>query len=386
MNRTNLLIFLLAFGTFGILTTEMGFVGILPSLATHFNVSVVDAGIFVSIFSLGVAIAGLIMPLLFSKVNYKKSLLLVLGVFIVSNVLFIFVDDFHLALILRAVPAFFHPIFCSFALTIAADISKPGEELKASSKVIMGVSAGMILGVPITSFLTNNLSFEIAMLFMAVVNTISFISLAIVLPSLKPKDGISYGNQLKVLKKPVFLLSIVGVLLLTAGLYCVYSYISVFLGLSGIVGNMLTLVLFIYGIFSISGNYIAGHLLSKIPIKTVFLTPLIFIIVFALLFEVYNITIAVIVLVVFWGILAGIANNIQQYWIVSVAPEAPEFANGIFLSSGNIGVTVGTSVSAIAISTMGTQYILIVGIVFMILTLIFFILRNTVDKSDYTSN
>lgn len=386
MNKTNLLVFLLAFGTFGILTTEMGFVGILPSLATHFNISVVDAGIFVSIFSLGVAIAGLIMPLLFSKVNYKKSLLLVLGIFIVSNILFIFVDDFYLALILRAVPAFFHPIFCSFALTIAADISEPGEELKASSKVIMGVSAGMILGVPITSFLTNNLSFEIAMLFMAIVNIISFISLAIVMPSLKPKEGISYGNQLKVLKKPVFLLSIVGVLLLTAGVYCVYSYISVFLGLSGIVGNILTFVLFVYGVFSIFGNYIAGHLLSKIPIKTVLLTPLMFIIVFALIFEVYNIAIAVMVLVVFWGILAGIANNIQQYWIVSAATEAPEFANGIFLSSSNIGVTAGTSVSALAISAIGTQYIFIVGILFMIVTLIFFILRNHVDKNSVTAN
>ena len=94
MNKVSLLIFLLSFGTFGILTTEMGFVGILPLLADHFNVSVVDAGIFVSIFALGVAIAGLIMPLIFSKINYKKSLLLVLAVFIVSNILFISSDVF----------------------------------------------------------------------------------------------------------------------------------------------------------------------------------------------------------------------------------------------------------------------------------------------------
>ena len=83
MDKNNLVILILAFGTFGILTTEMGFVGILPLVATQFGVNVVDAGLFVSLFALGVAIAGLVMPLLFSKVNYKKSLLLVLGIFII---------------------------------------------------------------------------------------------------------------------------------------------------------------------------------------------------------------------------------------------------------------------------------------------------------------
>lgn len=386
MNKVSLLIFLLSFGTFGILTTEMGFVGILPLLADHFNVSVVDAGIFVSIFALGVAIAGLIMPLIFSKINYKKSLLLVLAVFIVSNILFIFVDDFNLAILLRVIPAFFHPIFCSFALTVASDISGEGNELKAASRVIMGVSAGMILGVPIVSFLAFNWSFEVAMMFMAVVNIISFISLAIVMPSLEPKEGISYSGQLKVLKKPVFLLSIVGVILLTAGLYSVYSYSSVFLGLSNIVGNLLSVVLFIFGIFSMFGNYIAANLLTKFPIKAVLAFPFILSAIFLLLFGFYNIDIVVMGLAVFWGILAGIGNNIQQFWIVSSAPEAPEFANGVFLSSGNIGVTLGTSLSAFVISAIGARYILFVGIGYLVLAFIFFVLRNKFNNSHIGVN
>ena len=170
MDKNNLVILILAFGTFGILTTEMGFVGILPLVATQFGVNVVDAGLFVSLFALGVAIAGLVMPLLFSKVNYKKSLLLVLGIFIISNICFAFITDFNIALILRVIPAFFHPIFCSFALTLAAQLAKEGEELKATSRVIMGVSAGMILGVPIVSSLSYSESFELAMLFMAAIN------------------------------------------------------------------------------------------------------------------------------------------------------------------------------------------------------------------------
>ena len=386
MDKNNLVILILAFGTFGILTTEMGFVGILPLVATQFGVNVVDAGLFVSLFALGVAIAGLVMPLLFSKVNYKKSLLLVLGIFIISNICFAFITDFNIALILRVIPAFFHPIFCSFALTLAAQLAKEGEELKATSRVIMGVSAGMILGVPIVSSLSYSESFELAMLFMATINIIAFISLAILMPSIKPKEGISYSGQLKVLKKPSFILSIIGVLLISAGLYSVYSYVSLFLGLSNIVGNFLSVVLFLYGVFSICGNYIAGHLLSKVPNKTVLIYPFIISIIFLLLFGFYDIVMAIIILMIIWGVFAGIGNNIQQFWITSAAPEAPEFANGIFLSSGNIGITLGTTLSGIAISALGVRYIVFVGIVCSLLAFVFFVLRNRASKSETNLN
>lgn len=386
MDKNNLVILILAFGTFGILTTEMGFVGILPLVATQFGVNVVDAGLFVSLFALGVAIAGLVMPLLFSKVNYKKSLLLVLGIFIISNICFAFITDFNIALILRVIPAFFHPIFCSFALTLAAQLAKEGEELKATSRVIMGVSAGMILGVPIVSSLSYSESFELAMLFMAAINIIAFISLAILMPSIKPKEGISYSGQLKVLKKPSFILSIIGVLLISAGLYSVYSYVSLFLGLSNIVGNFLSVVLFLYGVFSICGNYIAGHLLSKVPNKTVLIYPFIISIIFLLLFGFYDIVMAIIILMIIWGVFAGIGNNIQQFWITSAAPEAPEFANGIFLSSGNIGITLGTTLSGIAISALGVRYIVFIGIVCSLLAFIFFVLRNRASKSETNLN
>lgn len=60
-----------------------------------------------------------------------------------------------------------------------------------------------------------------------------------------------------------------------------------------------------------------------------------------------------------WGILAGIGGNIAQYWITSAAPKAPDFANGLFLSSANVGTTMGTAVGGLFISAIGTQYIVV---------------------------
>lgn len=53
LNSGGLLVFILTVGVFGIINTEMGVVGILPLIATTFNVSVPQAGWTVSVFCIG---------------------------------------------------------------------------------------------------------------------------------------------------------------------------------------------------------------------------------------------------------------------------------------------------------------------------------------------
>ena len=75
----NLMIFILTIGVFSIINTEMGVIGILPLLAERFGVSIPQAGLLISLFALAVAFSGPVMPLLFSGMERKKVMLLVLG-------------------------------------------------------------------------------------------------------------------------------------------------------------------------------------------------------------------------------------------------------------------------------------------------------------------
>lgn len=163
--RNNLFIFILTLGVFGILNTEMGVIGILPQIAEQFNVSVSQAGLLVSLFALAVAISGPILPLVFSRFNRRGVMLLVLGVFVISNIFSIFATNFTFAIIARVIPAFLHPVYISIALTAAASSVSEKEIPKAVSKVIMGVSAGIVLGVPITTFIASIASIDAAMTF-----------------------------------------------------------------------------------------------------------------------------------------------------------------------------------------------------------------------------
>ncbi len=192
--QNNLLIFILTIGVFGILNTEMGVIGLLPSIAGHFNVSISKAGWLVSLFALTIAVSGPTMPLLFSGINRKKVMLLVLGVFILGNIVSIFTSNFTILLIARIIPAFFHPIYCSLAFTVAASSVSKEEAPKAVSKVFIGVSAGMVAGVPIASFIDSAVSYEMAMAFFAVVNSIVFIATLIFVPSMPIERCQYFGN------------------------------------------------------------------------------------------------------------------------------------------------------------------------------------------------
>ena len=373
----NLLILILTIGVFGILNTEMGVIGILPSVAEHFHVSITRAGWLVSFFALVVAVSGPSMPLLFSGINRKKVMLLVLGVFVLGNIVSIFTSNFAILLIARIIPAFFHPIYCSLAFTVAAATVSKEEASKAVSKVFIGVSAGMVVGVPIASFIASAVSLQMAMVFFAVVNAVAFIATLLFVPSMPVEERLSYGAQLSVLKKSIIWLSIVSVIFLNSAVFGVYSYLADYLKtVTNMSSNSISLILFVYGGANILGNIVAGKLLTKNAIKSVVTFPFVLGVVYIILFFFGQFTLPMVFLTLIWGILAGIGGNINQYWLASAAPEAPDFANGLFLTSANLGTTIGASVGGLFISEMGTQSVVLVGILSLILSLVTILLRN----------
>lgn len=376
MKKENIIIYTMMLGTFGVLSTEIGVVGILPQISQYFNVDITQAGLFVSLFALTIAICGIFMPLIFSKFDRKKSFILVLAIFTIFSTVGAFVTDFNIALICRIIPAVFHPIYCGLALTVAAEIVEPEKAQDAVSKVIMGVSAGMIVGVPITTFVASNFGYQYAMMWFSLVTFIALVATIIFFPKLPGKEQ-SYGGQISVAKTAVFIISVLGVIFLNAGMYTSYSYISEFLNsITNIFGTELSIVLFIYGVASIFGNWLGAKLLNKNTNTTVLTFPIIFSFILIGMFIFGSIKIPTVILMALWGLLAGIGNDIAQYWMVSAAPEAPEFANGIFLSMGNVGVTIGTTIAGAVVLSMGVQYVMLAAIAVLIIDLILLYIRT----------
>lgn len=358
------LILLLTIGVFGILNTEMGITGILPHIAEHYSVSLTTAGLLVSGFALVVAIAGPTMPLLFSKVNRRLVMLLATGAFTLSTIVSILAPNFTVLLIARVLPAIFHPVYVSMAMTVAATSVPENESRKAVAQVFMGVSAGTLLGVPVSNFLASQFSLSLAMIFFAIINLLVFIGTIILVPSMPVTTGLSYGQQLSILKRKTIWISIISVLLLNGAVLGFNSYMSDFLeSFSQINVNLIALVLLSIGLANIIGNALAGQFLDKNTISL----PLFLILDLALLFFFGNQALAMMILVVIFGILGGLAGNVNQYMIYSVGEDAPDFANGLFLAAANLGVTVGTSFTGVFITLGGGSQFSILGSIIMLI-------------------
>ena len=254
------------------LILKWGLLAYFLHVAEHFDVSVSKAGLLVSLFALVVAGSGPTMPLLFSGINRKKVMLLVLGVFVVGNIVSIFTSNFTIVLIARIVPALFHPVYCSLAFSVAAASVSKEEAPKAVSKIFIGVSAGIVIGVPISNFIASTTSLQMAMVFFAVVNAMAFIATLLFVPSMPVKERLSYGAQLSVLKKLITWHSIMAVIFLNAAVFGVYSYFAEYLKtVTNMSSNSITIMLLIFGGANIIGNIVAGRLLTKNALKSVVL-------------------------------------------------------------------------------------------------------------------
>ena len=370
--KNNLLIFILTVGVFGIINTEMGVLGILPLLAEKFSISIAQAGLLVSLFALTVAIAGPVMPLLFAGIDRKRVMLLVLIVFVLGNLISVFTDNFAVMLLARVVPAIFHPVYCSLAFSVAAASVGPEAAPRAVARVIVGVSAGMVLGVPVSSFIASNFSLTAAMTGFACVNVAALIATWLLVPSLPVAARLSYGQQLRVLKKPVLWFAIAAVIFMNGAVFGVFGYFSGYLtSITAFSWNTVSLILLVYGLMNIVGNFIAGRLLSisVVAEKLVLIFPVALGVIYAVFFWGGAFALPVAIITLLWGVLGGMNANINQYWITAAAPEAPDFANGLFLTAANLGTALGSVVCGLVIARLGMQYMMWGGIAFLVLCL-----------------
>ena len=371
------IIWIMTFGTFGILSTELGFIGILPQVANFFSVSIDQAGLFLSCFSLIIAVGSLFIPIVVSKYNRRHLFILVLGVMTLFSFIGGLMTNFYLALLCRIIPAFFYPAYVSLTFTVAGELVPSNETPKAVSKLVIGVSAGSIFGVPLSTIFANYGGYPWAMFFFGFLNFISLIVTILFFPSIEGNNDVSLKGQLRHVGSGVFILSCIGVIIFAAGFNTYYSYASAFLqGICGIIGSNLSLILFIYGIMSIPGSWLAGRLLIKYPLRTVVLCPLLICVNLAIFYFVNDSWTLMYIFMATFGVLEGIFNNIIQFWIFSSIPEAPEFANGVFMSMLNIGITIGTFIGGLIIVDVGMSAIIIGAIIILIISMIFFIIRS----------
>lgn len=122
----------LAIGGFGIGLTEFVIMGILPDIATSFDISIPMAGHFISAYALGVVVGAPTLTGLGSKWPAHKVLLLLMLWFTAFNTLSSFATGYNSFIVLRFLSGLPHGAFFGIGAVVAGKLSKKGKEAQAS--------------------------------------------------------------------------------------------------------------------------------------------------------------------------------------------------------------------------------------------------------------
>lgn len=376
-------LFVLALGVFGITTTEFGVIGVLPDLASEFGISIDRAGLLLSAFAIIIAVFGPFMIMLFSKFDKKRLLVISLCIFALSNLLTAFATNFYFMLIIRMLPAFFHPVYWSIALAVAAKTGK-GNTSKSVSTIFGGLTIATVLGVPLSTLIADLFSWQMSFVVLALLNLVTALGLLIFLPPVKIHQNGNSKNTGQVLKSGLLWLNFVLVFLMITAMYSTYGYMAAFLEtVSGLDGKQISFMLLLFGVTGIYGNKLAGKYMGQYPQQTTLIFIGLLLGSHLLLYFYAAHFVILVFLVAIWGLVHTGGFLIGNINLTSSVSGAPELVNSIFTSCGNFAVTAGSLIGGYWVAHYGMLNIVWSSILFLMLSIAIFILKKKALKFSY---
>ncbi|MCS4304127.1 MFS transporter [Chryseobacterium sp. BIGb0232] len=374
-------LYVLALGVFGITTTEFGVIGILPEITSSFNISIEKAGWLLSAFALIVALFGPFMLMALSSFKRKRLLIASLFIFATANIISAYIGNFYGLLVVRMIPAFFHPVYWSIALSVAEKASASTDKSRAVSIIFSGLTLATVLGVPLATLMSDLFSWQSSFLLTAFINLVALAGVQLLLPDIEKETEASLTFNINILRSRYLWIGLCTAFFTIAAMYSTYGYMADFLkNITQMNGKQISIMLFMFGVVGIFGNKIAGKYMSRFPFQTT-LIFLIFLAVIHLFIYYYgNSFVPMIWIIGFWGLIHSGGFLISNINVTSSVPGSSEFINSIFTSCGNFAVTAGTLLGGFWIAHFGIENIIGSSIMTIILAIIMVFIRKMLMK------
>ncbi|AKG37261.1 MFS transporter [Paenibacillus durus] len=340
----NIGIFVLALATFVAGTVELVIAGILGMIAEDLHVSVGTVGQLVSIFSLVFAFGAPILITLTSRIERRKLLLIAMLTFLGGNILSIFSLNYTTLLVARMILAASCSIVVVVSVTMAAKTVAVELRGRAIGLIFMGLSASLVLGVPLGTMIGENFGWRMTFVLVSVLSIVSMLGIIKFLPKIPPQPAVPLLKQIATLKsKKIASIQLISVLELT-GHFTVYTYFTPSLQKTmGLSTNMISIVLLIFGAAGITGGWIGGWASDKFGGERTIFT---FLIVFAaslfLLPYSTGSMISLFIVIVLYGAMVWALSPAVQNYLAKSVPDSSDIQLGLNTSFLHLGVAIGS--------------------------------------------
>ncbi|MFC7299959.1 MFS transporter [Herminiimonas aquatilis] len=256
-----LALLILALSAFAIGTTEFVIMGLLPDVARSLSVSIPSAGWLISGYALGVAIGAPIMAVATASFPRKRALLLLMGIFILGNILCALATDYGFLMVARIITSLCHGAFFGIGSVVAASLVPENRKASAVALMFTGLTLANVLGVPLGTALGQFAGWQMPFWAVAVLGVLSLIGLWRVMPVRQDEEKTDIRAEIGQLRNAGLWAALATTMLFSAAVFALFTYVAPLLeDVTQVSPRTVTWSLFLIGLGLTVGNYIGGRL------------------------------------------------------------------------------------------------------------------------------
>lgn len=349
--KSSLALFALAVGAFAIGTTEFSPMGLLPVIAEGVQVSIPTAGMLVSAYAIGVMLGAPVMTLLFSRWGRRKALVALMLIFTVGNLLSALAPGYTSLLLSRLITSLNHGAFFGIGAVVAASVVPKDKQASAIAAMFMGLTVANIGGVPVATWVGQQLGWRLAFGGTAVLGLITMVALWLALPAGEAGPRPNVRRELAVLVQPSVLLAMGTTVLGSGAMFALYTYVApVLTELTQASPGFVALALVLIGVGFTLGNSLGGRLADWSLDGATLLILATLALTMAVLPLLLTTQLGAAIGLVVWGAAAfGIVPPVQMR-VMQAAAQAPSLASSVNVGAFNLGNALGAALGGLVIS------------------------------------
>ncbi|WP_203181445.1 MFS transporter [Streptomyces pratensis] len=377
----------LAIGAFGIGTTEFVIMGLLPDVAADFQVSIPAAGFLVTGYALGVVLGAPLMTILGTRVTRKRMLMLLIGLFIVGNVVSALAPVFGVMLAGRVIASLAHGAFFGIGSVVAADLVAPEKKAGAIAMMFTGLTVANVVGVPMGTYVGQNFGWRVTFFVVAGLGVLGLLGVAKLVPEQPRLQGVRIRHELAAFRNVQVLLAMAMTVLGFGGVFAAITYITPMMTeTAGFATSSVTWLLVLFGLGMVAGNLLGGRFADRrlMPMLYVSLGAL------AAVLALFTLTahnkIAAAVTIFFIGALGFATVPPLQKRVLDQAAGAPTLASAVNIGAFNLGNALSAWLGGIVIAAgFGYTAPNWVGAVLAASALLLAVLSGAIERRTVTS-
>lgn len=252
-------------------TGEFAAMGLLPGMAASASVSIPQAGSLISAYALGVVIGAPALAIATARMERRNLLLLLAAIVLIGNLASALATGFLGIAAARFVAGLPHGAYYGTASIVAASMVPPSKRAQAIGRVMLGLAAANLIGVPLTTWLGQSFGWRSAFGVVATGGALLIVMLRTLVPAIEADENASPRTELSAFTSLQIWLTLGVAMIGFGGMFAVYSYITPTLTQeTGVSQGVVPRFLALWGLGMVFGNIAGCWLADRTLIPAIF--------------------------------------------------------------------------------------------------------------------